>query len=341
MSLELSYIHKVYLRLILGWVIWESVILNILSSFHHPFNGVVKTSISVLFISLIGYFIPKKGSILLSALVVVAFKYILNPAIAVNPIVAILLQATFGQLLFSNIKYYRLSCILLATFAFTAGAIQFALFQLVRHGVEFEQATVETVYRYTGYRANTAYAILYIFAYFVIHILFGLLAGHYIANLIRFVRRVQKGKIELPGVNPRFEYHKSNYFSITNKRLSPVILMAALLLLLYLKLRGPIAVPAGYLLLLRILFWFFLWQTLMVPAMQKAAIAYAKKYKQEPYYLKLFIQILPDVVSVLAESARAAKGVRRTKKPGTLLKVAAFHMLNTKECAPSLPAYAK
>ena len=101
---DISVQNQLYYRLIALWVISEAVAGGIVHGFHVPFGGMIVSGFAVVCICLIGYY-SKTGE-------------------RSTAYFAVFFQGLMGQILFSNLKYYRLSCMILGFLALVESAMQ-------------------------------------------------------------------------------------------------------------------------------------------------------------------------------------------------------------------------
>lgn len=120
---------QLYYRLITFWVISEVVAGGMVHGFHVPFVGMIVSDFAVVCICLIGYYagtMPEKmkhstevserwftkGAIIKSTIIVCIFKMMLSPHTPPTVYFAVFFQGLMGQILFINIKHFRISCII-------------------------------------------------------------------------------------------------------------------------------------------------------------------------------------------------------------------------------------
>src|SRR5829696_7949245 len=113
----ISFDKQIYYRLIVLWVLCEAVLGGLMHAVKIPFTGIIVSSGAVICICLIAFYVPVKGAILKATIIVAIFKMMLSPHTPPTAYVAVFFQGLMGQLLFFNLKFFRLSCILLAVFA--------------------------------------------------------------------------------------------------------------------------------------------------------------------------------------------------------------------------------
>ena len=129
-----AFDKQIYYRLIALWVLCEAVLGGMMHAVKIPFAGIVVSSAAVICISLIAYYVPVKGAILKATIIVAIFKLMLSPHTPPTAYVAVFFQGLMGQILFFNLRFFRLSCILLAVLALVESPIQRIIVVTVLYG---------------------------------------------------------------------------------------------------------------------------------------------------------------------------------------------------------------
>ena len=129
-----AFDKQIYYRLIALWVLCEAVLGGMMHAVKIPFTGIVVSSAAVICISLIAYYVPVKGAILKATIIVAIFKLMLSPHTPPTAYVAVFFQGLMGQILFFNLRFFRLSCILLAVLALVESPIQRIIVVTVLYG---------------------------------------------------------------------------------------------------------------------------------------------------------------------------------------------------------------
>ena len=183
---------QLYYRLIALWVISEGVAGGIIHSLHLPFSGMFLSGFAVICICLIGYYEgdkkkntelsanPKpirKGAILKATIIVCVFKMMLSPNTPPSAYFAVLFQGFMGQILFSSLKNFRLSCIILGFLALVESATQRIIVLILLYGTGFWSAVNEFITKLTHSKGITNYSLMLAIAYISIHGIFGIFIG--------------------------------------------------------------------------------------------------------------------------------------------------------------------
>ena len=107
---------QVYYRLIALWVLCEAFLGGIIHGLKIPVSGLVVGSGAIICICLIAFYVRVKGAIIKATIIVAIFKMMLSPQSPPAAYFAVLFQGCLGQMLFMNLKFYRISCLYLGCF---------------------------------------------------------------------------------------------------------------------------------------------------------------------------------------------------------------------------------
>lgn len=169
--------NSIYYRLIALWVLCEAMLGGIIHGFKLPISGLFVGGAAVIIISLIGYYVPAKGSIIKATIIVAVFKMMLSPHSPLPAYMAVFFQGLLGELLFMNKRWFRLSCLLLAVLALVESAIQRILVLTILYGTAFWKAVDQFLSKLTGEKMVTSYSIYFATGYIIIHVIAGFLIG--------------------------------------------------------------------------------------------------------------------------------------------------------------------
>ena len=110
-------VDEAYYRIITLWVLAEAFAGGLFHAIKLPGSGMIVSGAAVVCICLIGKYKNSFGSILKATVIVAIFKLMLSPHSPATAYLAVFFQGFLGELLFCTRRFYRLSCILLGTFA--------------------------------------------------------------------------------------------------------------------------------------------------------------------------------------------------------------------------------
>lgn len=190
---------NLYYRLITFWVISEGVAGGIIHGLHFPFSGMFLSGFAVLCICLIGYYAGDKkiatklsrsrkfitnGAILKATIIVCIFKMMLSPNSPPTAYLAVLFQGFAGQILFINLKHFRLSCIVLGFLALVESAIQKIIVLVLLYGLGFWNAVNEFITKLTHQNSVNNYALLLAILYIFIHGVVGISVGIWASRMV-------------------------------------------------------------------------------------------------------------------------------------------------------------
>lgn len=180
----ISFDKQIYYRLIALWVLCEGVLGGMMHAVKIPFTGIIVSSGAVICICLIAYYVPVKGAILRATIIVAIFKMMLSPHTPPTAYIAVLFQGLMGQLLFFNLRFFRLSCILLAVFALVESAIQRIIVLTVLYGTSFWNALNEFIRKITGETVVTNYSLMVATGYIILHAFVGMMVGVFAGSIV-------------------------------------------------------------------------------------------------------------------------------------------------------------
>ena len=175
---------QIYYRLITLWVLCEAVLGGLMHAVKIPFTGIFVSSGAVICICLIAYYVPVKGAILRATIIVAIFKMMLSPHTPPAAYIAVFFQGMMGQLLFFNLRFFRLSCILLAVFALVESAIQRIIVLTVLYGNNFWNALNEFIRKLTGETTVTNYSLAVATGYVMMHAFIGMIVGVFAGGIV-------------------------------------------------------------------------------------------------------------------------------------------------------------
>ena len=181
----IAFDKQIYYRLIALWVLCEAVLGGLMHAVKIPFTGIIVSSGAVICICLIAFYVPVKGAILKATVIVAIFKMMLSPHTPPTAYVAVLFQGLMGQILFFNLKFFRVSCILLAVLALVESSIQRILVVTILYGNSFWKALNEFIKKVTGETSVTNYSLAIAIAYVIMHAVVGVIVGVFAGKMVR------------------------------------------------------------------------------------------------------------------------------------------------------------
>ncbi len=181
----ISFDKQIYYRLIALWVLCEAVLGGLMHAVKIPFTGIVVSSGAVICICLIAYYVPVKGAILKATIIVAIFKMMLSPHTPPTAYIAVFFQGLMGQILFFNLKFFRLSCILLAVLALVESSIQRIIVLTVLYGSDLWLAINEFIRKVTGNTEVTNYTLAIAIGYVILHAFVGVIVGVFAGSIVR------------------------------------------------------------------------------------------------------------------------------------------------------------
>ena len=165
-------------RLIALWVVCETLLGGIIHSFNLPFSSILLSGSSVICICLLAK-VTGKGGILKATVIVVLFKFLLSPQTPPAAYLAVFMQGIFGEVFFSSVRNYKISCVLVGIFSLAESAIQRIIILLILFGNDFPKAINKFVQSAFSKNVNTNYSMYLASLYVLIHIIMGGLIGYF------------------------------------------------------------------------------------------------------------------------------------------------------------------
>lgn len=203
-----------YLRLIALWVICEAFAGGILHGFKIPFTGLGVSSLSVFCIILIGYYFPKKGSIIKATIIVAIFKLMLSPHAPPTAYIALFFQGLVGQILLQG-TFFKTGAVLLGILALTESAIQRILVLVIIYGKTFWLAVDEFVLKLFSSKQINSFSLKLAISYVIFHAITGFFVGRFAANIALKANNwkvenllIEKGVAELPDEKQHMRINK-------------------------------------------------------------------------------------------------------------------------------------
>lgn len=342
---------QLYYRLITLWVISEGVAGGIIHGLHLPFSGIFLSGFAVLCICLIGFYEgrnkadakssthPKlitRGAILKATIIVCIFKMMLSPNSPPSAYFAVFFQGLMGQLLFINLKHFRLSCIILGFLALVESAIQRIIVLILLYGVEFWVAVNEFIKKITHAKVITNYSLLLAIVYISIHGILGILVGFWVSRLVR--KSQSWDKIQPEFIISGLEVEKpTNVRSSSHKRrikLKGIFIFIWILLLFFFfqslfKIGKPILPPSKALqILLRSLLIFLTWYLVASPLLKrflKKKLNHQKEKSRSD--INRILLLLPATENIFRKSWTFSASRTGLKRLGLFWKIVLMNIL--------------
>ena len=293
---------QVYLRLIALWVVCEAFAGGILHGFKIPFTGLGVSSLSVVCIVLIGYFVPGKRMILKATVIVAIFKLMLSPHAAPTAYIALFFQGLLGQILITKKNITR-GAIILGFLALVESAIQRILVLLILYGATFWNAVDAFLTKLFGAGNITSYSSFLAIIYIVIHGITGIAVGRYASAVaVKAGRWHVEGELIIP---------RTNLESVISRRKKfkwQFLIVWAILLLFYIQqylpggiivLRKDSAAQIFLRSLIIIITWVAVISPLLIMWLKKRLYSSKSKYEKE---ILVVMELIPQTRYILQQS---------------------------------------
>jgi hypothetical protein len=326
---EISIDKQVYYRLIALWVLCEGFLGGIIHGLKIPVSGLVVGSGAIVCICLIAYYVPVKGAIIKATIIVCIFKMMLSPHSPPAAYFAVLFQGLFGQVLFLNLKFYRISCVILGVFAMIESAVQRILVLVILYGTELWAAIDQYISRLTDRGTVTNYTTLLAVGYILLHAVVGIFVGWFAGHLaIRSEKWIPAHKYLIEDVQELNDLKKPESSS-EGKRIMKLSLFVIWILLIIIFLQSvseignpilPANVAVQILLrsILIVLTWYFFVGPLLMMLMKKW-LEKQKENKQTD--IQQVMLLLPSTKYIVSKSWQMSTGDTRWWRIKNCIKI--------------------
>ncbi len=331
----------IYYRLVALWVVCEAFAGGLLHAIKLPFTGMIISSMAVMCIILIAWYVPSRTAILKATIIVAVFKLLLSPQSPPPAYIAVFFQGLMGQLLLSNKRVFRFSAILLAVLSLVESAIQRILVLLIM-GNDFWKAVNQFIQKVTGQKTVTNYSQKIAISYILLHAVVGILIGIYLVNL---VKKSQDWRSKHPefminaGNEKLFEARQSK----KRKRIKLIfiilwfILLAILLLAYFDPAHSFISVNEITGLIIRFVFILLGWYLFLTPfvmfVIKRILVSQRLKKRKE---MNKVMEILPGTKYIFITSWQLSSKENGFKRLGSFLKILLINVLYEKDTDQSM-----
>ena len=342
---------QLYYRLITLWVISEGVAGGIIHGLHLPFSGMFLSGFAVLCICLIGYYqgskkkdlessmslrMIQKGAILKATIIVCIFKMMLSPNTPPSAYFAVFFQGLMGQILFINLKHFKVSCIILGFLALIESATQRIIVLILLYGAGFWNAVNEFITKLTHAKVITNYSLLLAIAYISIHGIFGIFIGIWTYRLVHKSQTWKNTQPELiiADLDPGTQLKTRSPLRKKRKIVRSIFIFIWILLLLFFfqslfKIGKPV-LPSSKALqillrsLLIFLTWYFLASPFITGLIKKKLQNQKEKSKND---ISRILLLLPSTENIFRKSWNLSSSGVGLKRLGLFWKIVLMNVL--------------
>lgn len=173
----------IFFKLVTLWVITEAFLGGIIHAIKLPISGILVGGGAAICISLIAFYTKSNTKILVATLLVAIFKMMLSPHSPPPAYIAVFFQGLIGFIIFDKTKFFKIRCLLFTCLSFLESSVQRVLVTTLIYGKNFWVALNQFIQDLTQSNQLTNYAYVLISVYILVHILFALILGWYIAKL--------------------------------------------------------------------------------------------------------------------------------------------------------------
>lgn len=324
--------RNIYYRLIGLWAICEGFAGGIMHITKMPFAGMFVSSLAVLCIILIGFFINAKA-ILKATIIVAIFKLMLSPHSPPTAYIAVFFQGLIGTILLSNKKYFTAGAIALGFLALVESSIQRILVLIILYGNNFWQALNAYLTKLTGSNNQFNYSLMLAVAYISLHGIMGILIGIYGSNLAKktMLWKMEPSLLIVNSKEPVIEnIKKKKKFKIKSFLLYPLIAVLILMVLdSYINTDSAIISSNSLLLIVLrfvtiFLIWIFIARPIIMKLMRKRLIKEQLKNKED---INRVMEILPEIKFIFSKGWEMSSGQKGFGRIRLFLKILLLNVL--------------
>ncbi len=325
---------QIYYRLIALWVLCEAVLGGIMHAVKIPFTGIVVSSGAVICICLIAYYVPVKGAILKATIIVAIFKMMLSPHTPPTAYIAVFFQGLMGQILFFNLRFFRVCCILLAVLALVESSIQRIIVLTILYGKDFWIALNEFIRKVTGETSITNYSLVIAGAYIILHAIVGFMVGLFAGKIVQQSKSWSILHTEYLIPNPE-QYNEVEPIKTKKRKkikyLFIFIWIALIVLFLqsYLHIGEPLLPPQLPLqILLRSLLIILTWYFLLNPLLNSLVKKWLNRQQiKSQHDINQVVLILPSTRYIFLKSWELSSSVKGWKRLLVFCKIVLVNIL--------------
>jgi hypothetical protein len=313
-------------RLTAFWAFSEAGLGGVLHITRLPFKGILIAGAATLFITLIGQFSKRKGTILKSTLLVIVVKYLVSPYTPITAAIAVFTQGLFGELFFLTERFKKILIPVFSIFIQFITAVQKILIVTILFGQNF-WVTVDdftnSILNQFGITEKFEFSQLIIITYVSIHVLTGLMLGLFILKLVKYLDNAEPdaGKKIIEFRKSEIAINQTAHRKRWFQKPSGIVILMFFLIALGLSFFLPEWVKSDtvdiILMVVRAIIIIILWFLLISPLLRKflyKIIARQKtKYLGDIEDILQLFPLLKQVVTFSWNESKSFKGLKKIK----------------------------
>ena len=310
-------------RLTALWALSESGLGGILHALQIPLKGILVNGLSVILITLIGYYaLHKYRDIIKATLIVIVIKAMVSPHTPPTAYIAVAFQGLMGGFIYGYINNIRLGAIFLAIITFLESALQ----RLLMLTIIFGNPLWESINVFFDFilrefhllqENETSDASFWIIAfYLLIYLLAGVVFGLFSGMFPRRLDRIKAEEIDIPDSYhnlPVEQYEKSKPWW-KRKKYQILTILTLITLVLYL-LSAKYDMSIGIYVFFRTLLVIGIWYSIIAPLVMKFMNKFLKrqrsKYAMEIDKVLFYLPELKNLARTTWEHTNKFTGFRR------------------------------
>jgi hypothetical protein len=328
-------------KIVALWAFTEAFLGGILHIAKIPFTGLIIGNFALLYISLLVFFVNKRGQIIKASVVVILIKMIISPYTPVLAYFAVFYQAIFGELFYFSGKYKPYACLILGILFAILSSLQKIISLTILYGMTLWES-IDSLINYIlielsfQHLAGIKYSFYIVGIYFLIHLVAGIVSSILIIRFIRNLSLNLKNQdyyidINFDGKNNVSDIFKKKKRKIIN--ITQVIFYIFLILILILSYISPdkfnLPHNAVLLMILRGILVFIIWFKIISPVLLKALKKlYKKENSKYTRDLEFALGIQPLLKYIVLEAWHKSSKQKGIKKLRFLMKIIIFNLLS-------------
>lgn len=295
------------------WAFGEAAFGGVLHALRIPFTGLWIGGAAVIFISLIAWYSHEKSAILKATIIVILVKGIVSPHTPLTAHLAVFLQGCTGYLLFSLIKNYSVSAMMLALISMLLSSVQKIVLTTIIFGFtlwesidRFSLFVLEQFSINTSSLQSFSFSGVLIGVYILLHIAGGIIAGIIAMRIPRLITaqiiKENNRDADDCSENKKLIFDKQKKKPVWKRRLSSVIVIFALVMLVLSYFTPAFGEGAAYditIMLIRYALIMLCWYLVIAPILLRVIRKLFQKKK-----LKYSVEI-EEVLGLLPEMREA------------------------------------
>ncbi len=317
-------------RLTALWAFNEAAFGGILHGLHLPVTGLFIGGLSVIIISLIGYYSSTRKTLIKSMLIAATVKFIVAPYTPINAYFALFIQGGLGSLLFASSVGYKKAAFSLAVITLLISSLQRIIIYTVVFGLTlwdsinlFYDFVIKQLYLQNTFLGELNFSWFIVLFYIFLHLIAGILIGVFSARLPEKLEKVHReqftiGKENIQ-LNSQIKKGKKRK-SFARKPSVLIILFISIVMIIISYIFPEADKKSGEKILIMLvrfisilIIWYFLFLPIITRFLKKQLGKTKVKYGKE---IENIISEFPSIKNIVFKSWKMAKEDKTIRKTG-------------------------